>query len=61
MVGLDQWRFDLSRVCNAIVEGNLRGKLSWIIVVAEGAGSAVEIANKITDRPHTTGRPAYSL
>jgi 6-phosphofructokinase 1 len=36
-------------MCHAIVEGNLRGKISWIIVVAEGAGSAQEIAKEITD------------
>ena len=42
-------KFDLHGICHDIVEGNLRGKLSWIIVVAEGAGSAVEIANKISD------------
>jgi len=42
-------KFDLHAICHDIVEGNLRGKLSWIIVVAEGAGSAVEIAKKITE------------
>lgn len=41
-------KFDLEVVCQDIVEGNLKGKLSWIVVVAEGAGSAVEIAKKIT-------------
>lgn len=42
-------KFDLLDICHDIVGGNLRGKLSWIIVVAEGAGSAVEIAKKITE------------
>lgn len=41
-------KFDLEEVCQDIVEGNLRGKVSWIIVVAEGAGSATDIAKKIT-------------
>lgn len=41
-------KFDLESVCHEIVEGNLRGKVSWIIVVAEGAGRAEDIANKIT-------------
>ena len=50
-------KFDLSKVCHAIVEGNLRGKLSWIIVVAEGAGSAVDIAKKITDMTSLETRP----
>jgi len=42
-------KFDLQAVCDDIVEGNLRGKMSWIIVVAEGAGHAEEIAKRITD------------
>lgn len=42
--------FDLGRMCHDIVNGNLRGKISWIIIVAEGAGSAVDIANQITER-----------
>lgn len=41
-------KFDLAGICHDIVGGNLRGKISWIIIVAEGAGSAVEIAKKIT-------------
>jgi len=40
---------DWERMCHDIVQGNIRGKLSWIVVVAEGAGSAVDIANKITE------------
>jgi len=42
-------KFDLHAIAHDIVEGNLRGKLSWIIVVAEGAGSAVEIAKTINE------------
>jgi 6-phosphofructokinase 1 len=42
-------KFDLEEMCHDIVEGNLRGKVSWIIVVAEGAGSAQEIAKEITN------------
>ncbi len=45
-------RFDLEEACHDIVHGNLKGKISWIIVVAEGAGSATDIArqiNKMTD------------
>ncbi|MFH0826628.1 MAG: 6-phosphofructokinase [Candidatus Omnitrophota bacterium] len=41
-------KFDLEKTCHSIVEGNIRGKLSWIIVMAEGAGSAVEVASRIT-------------
>jgi 6-phosphofructokinase 1 len=42
-------KLDLEAVCNDIVQGNLMGKMSWIIVVAEGAGHAEEIAKKITE------------
>ena len=42
-------KFDLEAICHDIVEGNIRGKISWIIVVAEGAGRAEEIAGKITE------------
>ena len=41
--------FDLNKICHDIVEGNLRGKLSWIIIVAEGAVSAQDIAKNITE------------
>lgn len=40
---------NLERICHEIVNGNLIGKISWIIVVAEGAGHAHDIAKKITD------------
>jgi 6-phosphofructokinase 1 len=42
-------KFDMYEICHAIVEGNLRGKVSWIIVVAEGAAKAVDIAAQIQD------------
>jgi len=42
-------KFDLEAMCHDIVEGNIRGKISWIIVVAEGAAHAEEIAKKITE------------
>jgi 6-phosphofructokinase 1 len=41
--------YDLRTICHDIVEGNMRGKASWIIVVAEGAASAVEITQKIRE------------
>ncbi|MDP3732384.1 MAG: 6-phosphofructokinase [Candidatus Omnitrophota bacterium] len=50
-------RFNLENTCHAIVEGNLRGKTSWIIVVAEGAGSAFDIAKKITEMTGLETRP----
>lgn len=50
-------KFDLETICHSIVEGNLRGKMSWIIIVAEGAGSAEDIAHKITDMTSLETRP----
>jgi 6-phosphofructokinase 1 len=41
-------KFDLQNMCHNIMEGNIRGKISWIIVVAEGAAKAEDIAKKIT-------------
>jgi len=40
---------NLDAICHDIVHGNLIGKMSWIIVIAEGAGKAADIANKITE------------
>ena len=40
---------DLNAVCHDIVHGNLVGKMSWIIVLAEGAGKADDIARQIKD------------
>jgi 6-phosphofructokinase 1 len=40
---------NLNKVCHDIVHGNLIGKMSWIIVLAEGAGKADDIARQITD------------
>ncbi|MFH0877266.1 MAG: 6-phosphofructokinase [Candidatus Omnitrophota bacterium] len=41
--------FDLSSICTEITEGYIRGKASWIIIVAEGAVKADDLAKKITD------------
>ncbi|MFH1397398.1 MAG: 6-phosphofructokinase [Candidatus Omnitrophota bacterium] len=42
-------KFDLNIICHDIVEGNLRGKISWIIVVAEGKAKAEDIAKQVTE------------
>ncbi|NQU74140.1 MAG: 6-phosphofructokinase [Candidatus Omnitrophica bacterium] len=42
-------KFDIKKMCQDMVEGNTRGKISWIIIVAEGAANAEAIAKKITD------------
>lgn len=41
-------KFDLDKICEEIVEGNLRGKISWIIIVAEGAMKATDVAKHIS-------------
>lgn len=41
-------KIDLDLICHDIVHGNLLGKMSWIIVIAEGAGKADDIAKQIT-------------
>jgi len=42
-------KFSINHICHEIVEGNIRGKLSWIIVVAEGKAKAPEVAKKINE------------
>jgi 6-phosphofructokinase 1 len=42
--------FDINSMCHDIVEGNLRGKVSWIIIVAEGAAKAETIARQISEQ-----------
>ncbi|RJO64770.1 MAG: 6-phosphofructokinase [Candidatus Omnitrophota bacterium] len=41
--------FDFNNLCQDIVEGNLRGKVSWIIVTAEGKARGEDIAKKISE------------
>ena len=41
-------KFDYRRMYDDIMEGNRKGKISWIIIVAEGAGKAAKVAEKIT-------------
>ena len=43
-------KFNYSSMCRAIELGNRKGKVSWIIAVAEGAGKAQAIAASITRR-----------
>jgi len=42
-------KFDYESLCHDIVNGNLRGKVSWIIIVAEGAASAAEVSKQIQE------------
>jgi len=41
------FHFDYDVLYDHIVEGNNRGKVSWMIVVAEGAASAPDVAKTI--------------
>ena len=46
---IPEMKLDLDKICHDIVNGNIKGKASWIIVIAEGAGKAEDIARKITE------------
>jgi 6-phosphofructokinase 1 len=46
---IPEQKYDMEAICHDIVNGNIKGKVSWIIVVAEGAEPANEIARKITE------------
>jgi 6-phosphofructokinase 1 len=41
--------FDIESMCEEIIEGNVKGKKSWIIIVAEGKAKAPAIAKKINE------------
>lgn len=41
-------RYNIDKMCADIRAGHERGKISWIIVVAEGAARASEVAKKIS-------------
>jgi 6-phosphofructokinase 1 len=47
-VVLPEQSFSLDRMCDDILRGRKDGKNSWIIVVAEGAAKAADIADRIT-------------
>lgn len=46
---LPEKEYDIEGMCDEIVEGNVKGKISWIITVAEGKAKAHDIAAKITE------------
>ena len=41
--------FDIQEMCHAITEGYIRGKASWLIIVAEGAIRGQDLAKKIAE------------
>ncbi len=45
---IPEQEFSLKKMCKEIIEGNRLGKVSWIIVVAEGKAKAPVLARKIT-------------
>ena len=44
--------FDAKKMCEEISEGNVKGKISWIVIVAEGKAKAGDVAKTIVE---TTG------
>lgn len=46
---LPEKEFDIEKMCEEISEGNIKGKISWIIIVAEGRAKASYIAKKINE------------
>jgi len=48
-VVIPERKFDLQQMAQDITEGYIRGKASWLIVVAEGVVKGQEFAKKITD------------
>lgn len=45
---LPEQDFSLEKICREIQEGNARGKVSWIVIVAEGRVRADQVARAIT-------------
>jgi len=45
-----EMEFDIDLMCDEIKKGNQNGKISWIIIVAEGKAKASDIAQLITDK-----------
>jgi len=39
--------FDVGKICEEISEGNKKGKISWIVIVAEGRAKADDVAKTI--------------
>jgi 6-phosphofructokinase 1 len=45
---LPEQDFDLNEICREIQAGNAQGKVSWIVIVAEGKAKAQDVATAIT-------------
>lgn len=53
---LPEKEYNIEIMCDEIMEGNKKGKVSWIIIVAEGKAKARDIALQITERTHLETR-----
>ena len=49
---------DIEKICNEIQEGRNKGKISWIIIVAEGKAKAHDVADIITNKTNLETRVA---
>jgi 6-phosphofructokinase 1 len=49
-VVVPEMNYDLEKMCEDIKNGHQRGKISWIIIVAEGGAKSGKIAKEITER-----------
>jgi len=49
-VFLPEKEVNLSRMCQEIMAGRAKGKLSWIIIVAEGKAKAQDVAQMIREK-----------
>jgi len=47
---LPEQDFNIDKICEEIQNGNAKGKVSWIIIVAEGKAKAQDISNMITEK-----------
>jgi len=45
-----EMEFNMNRMCEEIQRGNEKGKVSWIVIVAEGKAKAHDIAGIITEK-----------
>lgn len=48
-VFLPERNYDMKKIYEEITEGNISGKISWIVIVAEGKAKAIDIAKQITE------------
>lgn len=42
--------FDIELICQKLIDGKNRGKQHYLVILAEGAGSGIEIANMIEEK-----------